>query len=52
VTDVFDFSDLAAAFGATPADPNWDPGADLNGDDVVDVFDFSDLAADFGCVGD
>jgi T5SS/PEP-CTERM-associated repeat protein len=52
VTDVFDFSDLAAAFGATPADPNWDPGADLNDDDVVDVFDFSDLAADFGCVGD
>jgi hypothetical protein len=48
-TDVFDFSDLAAAFGSTPADANWDPDADLNGDGEVDVFDFSELAADFGC---
>jgi hypothetical protein len=50
-TDVFDFSDLAAAFGTAPGDPAWNPDADLNGDDAVDVFDFSELAADFGCGG-
>jgi hypothetical protein len=47
VTDVFDFSDLAANFGAGP-DATREQG-DLNGDGVVDVFDFGDLAADFGC---
>jgi hypothetical protein len=49
-TNVFDFSELAAAFGSTPGDAHWNPNADLNDDDEVDVFDFSELAANFGCV--
>ncbi len=48
-TDVFDFAGLAAAFGSTPGDANWNPDADLNGDEVVDVFDFSIFAAALGC---
>jgi hypothetical protein len=51
-TDVFDFSSLAAAFGAGPGDTHWDPAADLVPDGSIDVFDFSALAADFGCAGD
>jgi hypothetical protein len=47
VTDVFDFADLAANFGAGPGATR--AQGDLNGDGFVDVFDFSDLAADFGC---
>jgi hypothetical protein len=49
-TDVFDFGDLAANFGAGP-DATREQG-DLNGDGFVDVFDFGDLAADFGCTSD
>ncbi len=48
-TDVFDFSALAAAFGSSPGDANWNPDADIVADGVIDVFDFSTLAADFGC---
>ncbi len=48
-TDVFDFADLVAAFGATPADPTWNPDADLVADNIIDVFDFADLVAAFGC---
>ncbi len=46
-TDVFDFSDLAANFGAGPGATR--AQGDLTGDGFVDVFDFSELAADFGC---
>jgi hypothetical protein len=45
--DVFDFSDMAAAFGSGPcAAP---AQGDVNGDGEVDVFDFAELAAGFGC---
>jgi hypothetical protein len=47
VTDVFDFSDLAANFGAGPGATR--EQGDLTGDGFVDVFDFGELAADFGC---
>jgi hypothetical protein len=50
VTDVFDFADLAASFGAGPGATRGQ--GDLNGDGFVDVFDFGDLAADFGCGSD
>jgi lysyl endopeptidase len=52
VTNVFDFTDLAAAFGSAPGDDNWNPGADLNDDGTVDVFDFTELSGDFGCGSD
>ena len=45
-TDVFDFSDLASAFGASGLTPY--TGGDLDGDGDVDVFDFGDLSASFG----
>ena len=44
--DVFDFADLAAAFGAVGNPPF--SNADTDGDGDTDVFDFSDLAANFG----
>jgi hypothetical protein len=47
VTDVFDFSDLAANFGAGPGATR--EQGDLTGDGFVDVFDFGALTADFGC---
>jgi hypothetical protein len=47
VTDVFDFSDLAANFGAGPAATR--EMGDLTGDGYVDAFDFAELTADFGC---
>jgi 1,4-alpha-glucan branching enzyme len=50
VTDVFDFSDLAAGFGAGPGATR--AQGDLTGDGLVDVFDFAALAGDFGCVAD
>jgi endonuclease/exonuclease/phosphatase family metal-dependent hydrolase len=50
--DVFDFSELAGAFGqGSPACATRSQG-DLNCDGVIDVFDFSDLAANFGCDSD
>jgi hypothetical protein len=48
-TDVFDFAELAEAFGSSIGDPGFNPGADLNSDGAVDVFDFAELAEDFGC---
>ncbi len=47
--DVFDFADLAEAFGSSSGGASYNPDADLNGDGSVDVFDFADLAEDFGC---
>jgi beta-glucanase (GH16 family) len=49
VTDVFDFGELAANFGAGP-DATRAQG-DVTGDGVVDVFDFGEIAGDFGCDG-
>jgi predicted alpha/beta superfamily hydrolase len=46
-TDVFDFSDLAAGFGAGPGATR--AQGDLTGDGRVDVFDFGVLASDIGC---
>ncbi len=48
-TDVFDFAELAASFGAGPGATR--EMGDLTGDGHVDVFDFAELAADFGCMG-
>ncbi len=45
--DVFDFADLADAFGMTGP---FIPG-DLNADGAVDVFDFAILADEFGATG-
>jgi len=49
---IMDFSLLAGAFGATPADPNWNPNCDFNRDSAVTITDFSLLAGSFGQCGD
>jgi lysophospholipase L1-like esterase len=51
VVDLSDFSELAAAFGASTGSAGWDPNADLNCDGVVDLIDFNLLAANFGLSG-
>ena len=43
-----DASMLAAAFGSTPHDSNWNPNADINNDGVVDILDAIILADNFG----
>jgi hypothetical protein len=40
LTDIVDFMQMAAAFGKTPADADWDPALDLNSDGVIDINDF------------
>ncbi|MBK8022712.1 MAG: hypothetical protein IPK19_15080 [Chloroflexi bacterium] len=46
--NIADFSLLAAAFGSSTGDANFNPDADLNNDNVVNISDFSLLAANFG----
>jgi hypothetical protein len=47
--DIFDFAELADAFGQRLGERRFNPGADLTHDGVIDVFDFAELADDFGC---
>jgi hypothetical protein len=42
---------LTDAFGSVPGDPNWNPDADLDGDDEVSLFDFGILTSHFGEIG-
>jgi len=47
--DIFDVVIVAAAFGSTPSDPNWDVRADLKPElGLIDIFDFMIVAANFG----
>ncbi|GIV16484.1 MAG: hypothetical protein KatS3mg022_1919 [Armatimonadota bacterium] len=48
----FDLGVLVAAFGSMPGDANWNPEADLDGDEEVTLFDFGVLVSNFGAVGD
>jgi peptide/nickel transport system substrate-binding protein len=45
--DIYDAISLAAAFGSTVGQSNYNPLADLNGDGVVDIYDAILLAAHF-----
>jgi outer membrane protein assembly factor BamB len=38
---------LSTAYGATPADPNWNPEADINTDLIVDVIDLKILGKNY-----
>jgi hypothetical protein len=42
---------LTDAFGSVPGDPNWNPDADLDGDDEVSLLDFGILTSHFGEIG-
>jgi len=46
--DIFDLVIVAAAFGSTPEEPNWDVRADINGDETVDIFDLVIVSSNFG----
>jgi len=49
IVDIFDVVIVAAAFGTTPSDPNWDPRADLKPEfGLIDIFDFVVVATHFG----
>jgi hypothetical protein len=48
VTNILDAIMMSYAFGSTPADPNWNPDADLNGDGVVNILDMILLGLSFG----
>jgi len=39
---------VGAAFGSEPHDSNWNPNADINGDNVVNYLDAIILGANFG----
>ena len=47
-----DYAQLSTAFNSEPGDPNWNPDADLNGDDGGDIGDFAILSGNFGVMGD
>jgi hypothetical protein len=36
---------------STPSDPNWNPVADINNDQLVDIFDITIIALTFGETG-
>ena len=48
IVNIFDIVRVALAFGAVPANPNWDPNADINGDKVINIFDIVIVALHFG----
>jgi hypothetical protein len=48
VVDLHDLAIIAAAYGSTPGDPNWNPDADLNKDGVVSLLDFQLVASEYG----
>lgn len=61
IIDIADYTELAASFSKTSADPDWlverDSGyrpfdADLNGDAIIDIADYTILASNFSAVGD
>jgi len=46
--DIYDAIILAAAFGSSPGNPNWNPAADLNGAGLIDIYDAIILSSHFG----
>ena len=41
----------AMAFGSTPSMPNWNPDADLDGNNVINILDLVKIAVRFGTTG-
>jgi len=46
--DIYDVVELGTAYGSTPSDPNWNPRADFNSDDLVNIHDVTFLATIVG----
>ena len=36
------------AFGSEPADPNWNPAADVKEDGIINIFDLATVGLAFG----
>ena len=51
IVNIIDIVRVALAFGAVPANPNWDPNADINGDKVINIVDIAIVALHFGETG-
>jgi len=45
--NVYDNRLISRAYGSRPGDPNWNPDADLNGDNVVNILDLRIVSADY-----
>jgi len=52
VIDLSDYTIVADAFNALPADPNWNVQADLNEDGVIDLTDYTIIAVNFNELDD
>ena len=39
---------VAKAFQTKPGDENWDPRADLDGNDLINIIDLYEVAKDYG----
>lgn len=48
VINIYDVVMLAAAYGSTPSDPNWNSEADLLSDNVIDMYDAVLLLYNYG----
>jgi hypothetical protein len=48
IVDAADVAILNAAFGSMPGDPNWNPDADLDGDDIVNFVDLNIMSGYLG----
>ena len=51
IVNIIDIVRVALAFGAVPANPNWDPNADINGDKIINIIDIAIVALHFGETG-
>ena len=52
VIGIGDFNALRAAWGALPANSNWNANADLDGNGVIGIGDFNILRSNWGAIGD
>jgi len=48
VIDEADLDLMQVAYGSRPGYPNWNPDADLNGDERVDFYDLAKLGTNYG----
>jgi hypothetical protein len=46
--NILDISQVAKAFGSTPADPRWEPNGDLDNNGVINIIDITKVAKEWG----
>lgn len=50
--DIYDITVFSDAYGSEPSDPNWNPLADFNGDNIINLYDAVLLTANYGVSSD